>query len=75
MGQCVWLLKGSPARQGRGAGQPSGGASSTLTQSSPFTRPVAQGGPRKLQQAPEPAVSLSRQVLKRHDAWMEHDHI
>lgn len=43
MGQCVWLLKGSPAGRGRGTGQPGGGSSSTLTQSSPFTRPVAQG--------------------------------
>lgn len=43
MGQCVWLLKGSPAGRGRGTGQPGGGSSSTLTQSRPFTRPVAQG--------------------------------
>lgn len=43
MGQCVWLLMGSPAGWGRGTGQPGGGSSSTLTQSSPFTGPVAQG--------------------------------
>lgn len=43
MGQCVWLLKGSPAGWGRGTGQPSGGPSSTLTRPSPITKAVAQG--------------------------------
>lgn len=43
MGQCVWLLKGSPAGWGRGTGQPSGGSRSTLTRPSLITKAVAQG--------------------------------
>lgn len=50
MGQRVWLPKVSPVGRGRGTGQPGGGShSSTLTQSSHFNGPLAQGSLQKLE--------------------------